>query len=80
MCVSPVGVRVTDDQGITFAWQNVIATNTPQQAWELSTSEDAGARWVTQGSGYNAATAFTLPAGVLKMCIRDRPLRAADVL
>ncbi len=65
VCVSPVGVRVTDDQGITFAWQNVIATNTPQQAWELSTSEDAGARWVVQGSGDNAATAFTLPAGVL---------------
>lgn len=63
--VFPVGVRVSDENGITFTWNNRIVTNTPQQAWELSTSEDAGATWTVQGSGDNADTAFALPAGVL---------------
>lgn len=65
VCVAPVGTRVTDESGITFTWQNVIATNTPQQAWELSTSEDAGAHWVTQGTANDAATSYTLAAGTL---------------
>lgn len=65
VCVAPVGTRVTDENGITFTWQNVIATNTPQQAWELDTSEDAGAHWVTQGSGNDAGTSLILAAGVL---------------
>lgn len=63
--VFPVGRRVTEEDGITFTWNNRIVTNTPQQAWELSTSEDAGATWTVQGSGDNADTAFALPTGVL---------------
>lgn len=63
--VSPVGVRVSDESGIAFEWKNSIATNTVQQGWELSTSEDAGVRWVVQGSGEGAGTSFTLAAGIL---------------
>ena len=62
--VSPVGVYVTDSNGILFEWLHIIATGTPQTGWELSYSTDESS-WNEIAAGDGAQDTYQSAYGLL---------------
>lgn len=65
MCVSPVSEIVTDTDGITFAWQHIIASGSPQTGFELAYSQNAGSSWTTFATGAGAAQSYKAQHGAI---------------
>ena len=65
VCVSPVSEIVTDTDGITFAWQHIIASGSPQTGFELAYSQNAGSSWTTFATGAGAAQSYKAQHGAI---------------